>query len=181
MSETPAEMIKALEDRISGRIKELHDELKHHCDIADARMRDNEHDIIENNVLLEQFVDMQQKQNETNEKLNNTLGSLNSSISTMEKSIKELFTRTEKTEVQVHELDKKTLVIPELTQKIEENEQKHKIDLRDVDREASKEVVKKNWKMPVAVGAASVGGVTLIALVYKAIELAQQIIAKLPQ
>ncbi len=179
MSESPE--LRRLEERISEKIKELSSDFKTHCTKSEAKMHEMESDIIENNVLLEQFVDMQQKQTDVNERLNNTLITLNGSISTMEKSIKELFTRTEKTEVQVHELDKKTLVMPELIQKIEENEQKHKIDLRDVDREASKEVVKKNWKMPVAVGAASVGGVTLIALVYKAIELAQQIIAKLPQ
>jgi hypothetical protein len=179
MSETPAEMIKALEDRISGRIKELHDELKHHCDIADARMRDNEHDIIENNVLLEQFVDMQQKQNETNEKLNNTLGSLNSSIGTMEKSIKELFKRTEKADGNIGELQVKTAVIPELKTRIEENEAKHKIDLRDVDKEIARDQTKK-WKTPVVVGASVVGGGGLIALLVKIIELGSQIIEKLP-
>jgi len=179
MSETPAEMIKALEDRISGRIKELHDELKHHCDIADARMRDNEHDIIENNVLLEQFVDMQQKQNETNEKLNNTLGSLNSSIGTMEKSIKELFKRTEKADGNIGELQVMTAVIPELKTRIEENEAKHKIDLRDVDKEIARDQTKK-WKTPVVVGASVVGGGGLIALLVKIIELGSQIIEKLP-
>lgn len=177
MSETPS--LRELEDRIEKRIKELHDELKHHCDIADARMRDNEHDIIENNVLLEQFVDMQQKQNETNEKLNNTLGSLNSSIGTMEKSIKELFKRTEKADGNIGELQVKTAVIPELKTRIEENEAKHKIDLRDVDKEIARDQTKK-WKTPVVVGASVVGGGGLIALLVKIIELGSQIIEKLP-
>ena len=178
MSENPE--LKRLEDRISEKIKELSSDFKSHCDKSDERIRAMEGDIIENNVLLEQFVDMQQKQTDVNERLNNTLITLNGSIGTMEKSIKELFHRTEKTETKVVELDKKTFTLPELARKIEENETKHKIDLRDVDKEVNREVVKKNWKVPVAVGA-GVGGVTLIALIYKAIELAQQIIAKLPQ
>lgn len=179
MSETPAEMMKALEDRISYRIKELHDAFQHHCDSADKRMREQERDIIENNVLLEQFVDMQQKQNETNEKLNNTLGSLNSSIGAMEKSIKELFKRTEKADGHIGDLQAKTAVIPELKTKIEENEAKHRIDIRDIDKEIARDQTKK-WRTPVIVGASVLGGGGLIALLIKIIELGSQIIEKLP-
>lgn len=179
MSENPE--LKRLEDRISDKIKDLSSDFKTHCDKADARIRIMEADIIENNVLLEQFVDMQQKQTDVNERLNTTLIKLNGSIGTMESSIKELFHRTEKTEVKVVELDQKTFTLPELARKIEENEQKHHIDLRDVDKEVNHETAKKNWKKPVAIGVASAGGVTLIALIYKAIELAEQIIMKLPQ
>jgi len=179
MSETPAEMMKALEDRISYRIKELHDAFQHHCDSADKRMREQERDIIENNVLLEQFVDMQQKQNETNEKLNNTLGSLNSSIGAMEKSIKELFKRTEKADGHIGELQVKTAIIPELKTRIEENETKHKIDLRDIDKEVAKDQAKK-WKTPVVVGASVAGAGGLIALLMKILEVGTQIIEKLP-
>lgn len=179
MSETPAEMIKSLEDRISYRIRELHDELKQHCDSSDKRMREQERDIIENNVLLEQFVDMQQKQNDTNERLNNTLSTLNGSIGTMEKSIKELFKRTEKADGNIGELQVKTAVIPELKTRIEENESKHKIDLRDIDKEVAKEQTKK-WKTTAIVGASVVGGGGLIAFLIKVIELGSQIVEKLP-
>jgi len=180
MSETPLEMIRALEDRIGKRIKEVQDEFKNHCDSTDKRMRDHEHDIIENNVLLEQFVDMQQKQNETTEKLNNTLTSLNNSIGTMDRSIKELFKRTEKADTNIGQLQKETLILPELKTKIEENEAKHKIDLRDIEKECVKEDTKKNWKKTAIVGTAVVGGGGLIALLIKILEIGSQIIEKLP-
>ncbi len=178
MSESPE--LRRLEDRISEKIKELSSDFKTHCSKSDERIRAMEGGIIENNVLLEQFVDMQQKQTDVNERLNNTLMTLNVSIGTMEKSIKELFHRTEKTEVKVVELDHRTIVLPELTTKIEDNERKHKVDLRELDKEVRSNDVKKHWKTTIVIGVAGAGGVGLIALIYKMLEVGSAILERLP-
>lgn len=179
MSENP--MVKELEDRINIRILELREDFKSHCLSADIRLRELEDNSVKSDVLLEQFVTMQQKQTDTNEKLNNTLISLNGSMTQMENSFKTLFKRTECTEKNVVKLQQETSQIPELKDKIENNEKLHKIDLREIEREVQKEDTKKNWKRPLAIGGATVGGVGLIALLYKIFEIGQMLLEKMPK
>jgi hypothetical protein len=157
-------------DLIHKRINELREDFKMHCSDADARIRHLEEASVKSDVLLEQFVSMQQRQSDTNDRLNVTLTTLDNSMNQMEKSLKGLFLRTDKTEIDVVQLQKETALIPELKTKadlnaslIEKNENLHKVDLRTIEKRETEQ----NWKKPVIITGGIAGVLAVIGMLVK--------------
>jgi len=171
-------------DLIHKRINELREDLKNYCSNSDGRIRRLEDSSIKSDVLLEQFVTMQQKQSDTNEKLNSTLITLNGSMNQMEESLKKLCIKTDKTEKDVVQLQKEVISIPELKAKakknalhIEENECMHKVDLRTIEKRETE----KNWKKPVMITGGIAGALAFIGVLVKILIDVSTLINSLPK
>jgi hypothetical protein len=182
MGENPRE--NEVIDLIHKRINELREDFKTHCSNTDARIRHLEESSVKSDVLLEQFVEMQQRQNDTNERLNMTITTLNGTMTNMGESIKALFIKTDKTEVDVIQLQKDAEAIPVLKHRadlnaarIEENESLHKIDLRKIE----KKQVEKNWKKPALITGGIAGVLALFATIIKILMDVTELVSKFPK
>lgn len=154
-------------DNLHKRINAVKEDVKLRCIEADVRVRLLEDKSIRNDLLVSQFTEVQLKQTETNMKLNETLIKLDGSMKQIDRSLAKMNERIEKTITDVEKIKIETAVLPTLTEKIDNNEKLHQVDLRVIEKEINIEDVKKKRRQYIIIGGGLVGFLTVLGVLAK--------------